>query len=185
MDEGPRYSDAYLRVDPRQLDRLYTELRKLPAVSSVALREATLRSFLDTIGENLLISMTILIGFAGTIVAGVVYNGARIALSEHATTFASLRILGFRQREVTAMLLGEQVALTFLAIPLGLLIGYGLCALISVLLQTELYRVPLVVSTRTYAWSGGAIVLAAALSAVIVALRARRLDLIAVLKTRE
>ncbi len=184
MDEGPRYSDAYLRVDPRQLDRLYAELRRLPAVSSVALREATLRSFLDTIGENLLISMTILIGFAGTIVAGVVYNGARIALSEHATTFASLRILGFRQREVTAMLLGEQVVLTLIAMPLGLLIGYGLCALISVLLQTELYRVPLVVSTRTYAWSGAAIVLAAALSAVIVAWRARRLDPIAVPQTR-
>lgn len=185
MDESLRYSDAYLRVDPRQLDRLYAELRRLPAVSSVALREATLRSFLDTIGENLLISLSILIGFAGTIVAGVVYNGARIALSEHATTFASLRILGFRQREVTTMLLGEQVLLTIVAIPLGLLIGYGLCAGIAALLATELYRVPLVISTRTYAWSSGAIVIAAALSAGIVALRARQLDLIAVLKTRE
>lgn len=185
LEESPRYSDAYLRVDPRELDALYAALRRLPAVSSVALREATLRSFLATIGENLLISMSILIGFAGTIVAGVVYNGARIALSEHATTFASLRILGFRQREVTVMLLGEQAVLTLAAIPLGLALGYALSWTIAALLATELYRVPLVISTRTILWSSGAVLIAAAASGTIVALRARGLDLIAVLKTRE
>jgi putative ABC transport system permease protein len=185
MDEGPTYSDAYLRVDPRFLGALYERIKTLPVVSSIALREATLKSFLDTIGENLAVSMSILIGFAATIAAGVVFNGARIALSEHAMTLASLRILGFRQREVTTMLLGEQAIVTLLAIPLGFAIGYGICALIAFLLATELYRVPLVVSTRTYAWSALAIIAAASASAVIVAWRARRLDLIAVLKTRE
>lgn len=185
MGEGPSYSDAYLRVDPAQLDALYEQVKKLPVVSSIVLREATLKSFLATIGENMRISMTILIGFAGVIAAGVVFNGARIALSEQAIQLASLRILGFKQREVTAMLLSEQAIITLAAIPLGSAIGYGICALIAYLLATELYRVPLVISTRTYVWSTAAIVGAAMLSGAIVAWRARRLDLIAVLKTRE
>ena len=119
------------------------------------------------------------------IAADVVFNGARIALSEHAMTFASLRILGFRQREVTTMLLGEQAIVTAVAIPCGFAIGYGICVLIVTLLATELYRVPLVVSGRTYAWSALTIVAATTVSGLIVAWRARRLDLIAVLKTRE
>lgn len=185
MDEGPTYSDAYLRVDPHSLDELYGRIKTLPVVSSIALREATLKSFLATIGENLAVSMSVLIGFAAMIAAGVVFNGARIALSEHAMTLVSLRILGFRQREVTAMLLGEQAIVTVAAIPVGFAIGYWTCALIAYLLATELYRVPLVVSGRTYAWSALAIIAAASASGLIVAWRARRLDLIAVLKTRE
>ncbi|MFN0301288.1 MAG: ABC transporter permease [Burkholderiales bacterium] len=185
MGEGPTYSDAYLRVDPLRLGELYERIKRMPVVSSIALREATLKSFLATIGENLAVSVSVLIGFAAMIAAGVVYNGARIALSEHAMTLASLRILGFRQREVTTMLLGEQAIVTAVAIPCGFAIGYGICVLIASLLATEFYRVPLVVSGRTYAWSALTIVAAATVSGLIVAWRARRLDLIAVLKTRE
>jgi len=185
MGEGPTFTDAYLRVDPLQLDALYARLRTLPVVSGIALREATLASFLATIGENLATSMSILVGFAAAIAAGVVYNGARIALSEQAITLASLRILGFRQGEVTVMLLAEQALVTLLAIPLGWLAGYGICALVAWLLATELYRVPLVVSTRTYAGSAIVVMVAATCSSALVAWRVRHLDLVAVLKTRE
>jgi putative ABC transport system permease protein len=143
MEEDVLASDAYLRVDPRELDRLYARLKALPGVSGIALREATLASFEATIAENLAISLGILIGFATMLAAGVVYNGARIALSEHATTLASLRVLGFRRREVTAILLGEQAVLTLLAIPCGLALGYGLAAWVAELLASELYRLPL------------------------------------------
>jgi len=140
MQEDVLASDAYLRVDPRELDGLYARLKGLPKVSGIALREATLASFEATIAENLSISLGVLVGFATMLAAGVVYNGARIALSEQATTVASLRVLGFRRREVTAVLLGEQAILTLVAIPLGLLLGYWLAAWISHLLASELYR---------------------------------------------
>jgi putative ABC transport system permease protein len=185
LGEGLRYSDAYLRVDPVRLNELYGELKRLPTVAGVTLREATLRSFLDTIAENFVISTTILIGFACALAAGVVYNGARIALSEHAATLATLRILGFTRREVSGILLGEQALLTAVAIPLGLVIGYGICAWLVSLIATELYRLPLVITASTYLYASGLVAAAAAASGAIVAWRVRRLDLVAVLKIRE
>ena len=185
LGEGPAYSDAYLRVDTKRLPELYAQLKRTPVVAGVTLREATIESFLDTVAENIRTSTLILVGFACVIAAGVVYNGARIALSEQAVTLASLRILGFTRREVTGMLLGEQALLTLAAIPLGFIVGYGLCAWLVTLLETELYRLPLTISLRTYAYAAAAILGAAVVSGAVVAWRVRYLDLVAVLKTRE
>ena len=56
---------------------------------------------------------------------GVVYNSARIQLSERARELASLRVLGFTRGEVSWVLLSELAILTAAAIPLGWLFGYG------------------------------------------------------------
>jgi putative ABC transport system permease protein len=127
--------------------------------------------------------MTILL--ACTIAFGLVYNGARIALSERGRELASLRVLGFTRREIATMLLGEQALLTLLALPLGFGIGLGLCALIIRAVDTELIRLPLVISGRTLLYSGGIILAAATASALLVRRRLERLNLIEVLKTRE
>ena len=176
---------AFLAIDPQQKTRLFRALKATPAVASVSLREATLQSFLDTVGENIRINNRVLISFACVIVAGVVYNSARIALSEHAIELASLRILGFSQREVGLLLLTEQAILVMLAIPFGMVIGYGLAAIIAVLLSQELFRIPLVVSQQTFLSSALVMLLAAAGSGWLVWRRLQRQNLIEVLKTRE
>jgi len=83
------------------------------------------------------------------------------------------------------MLLGEQSILTIVAIPLGCLLGYALAALLSDLLSQELFRIPLVVSARTFLMSIAVVVLSAAASGYLVWRKVQRLDLIEVLKTRE
>lgn len=178
-------SGAFLAVDPEYGDALYRALKTVPAVRSVNLREATLQSFLDTVAENMRINTVVLVAFACVIALGVIYNSARIALSEHAIELASLRILGFTKAEVGAMLLGQQSLLTLVAIPLGCLLGYGLAALLSALLSQELFRIPLVVSKRTFMLSIGVVVAAAILSGYLVWRKVRSLDLIEVLKARE
>jgi putative ABC transport system permease protein len=178
-------SGAYLSADPARQKNLYKTLKETPAVASVNLREATLQSFLSTVAENMRVNTMVLAVFACVIAFGVVYNAARLALSEHAVELASLRILGFTQTEVGGMLLAEQALLVATAVPLGCLIGYGLAALMSVLLSQELFRIPLVVSSRTFAMAAGVVLLSAAISGALVWRRIRRLDLIEVLKTRE
>ena len=176
---------AYLAVDPKYQVELYRTLKTIPAIRSVSLREAMLQSFLATVAENMRINTIVLVVFACVIAVGVVYNSARIALSEHALELASLRILGFTKAEVGRMLLGEQSLLTLAAIPLGCLLGYGLAALLSELLSQELFRIPLVVSTRTFLLSIAVVLLSAAASGFIVWRKVQKLDLIQVLKTRE
>ena len=185
MREGSSISGAYLSVDSKKLPALYSQLKRTPAVASVAVREAMLESFYRTIAESLRISTTALNLFACLIAVGMVYNGARVALSERGHELASLRVLGFNQREIGFMLLGEQALLALASIPLGFAIGYGFCALLTSAMQTELYRMPLVINARTYAISVLIVGLAALATGILLYRRLSHLDLVAVLKTRE
>ena len=115
----------------------------------------------------------------------MVYNGARIALSERGHELASLRVLGFTRREIAFILLGEQAILTLLAIPLGFALGYGIAGLITIAIDTELIRFPLYVSARSYSLAFIVVATSAFLSGYLVRWRLRHLDLVAVLKTRE
>lgn len=185
MQEGRTVSGGFLSVDFLQLPILYAHLKRTPAVSAVVLREATLKSFNDILYQSLAIFTTVLVAFACVIASGMVYNGARIALSERGRDLASLRVLGFTQEEIGVMLLGEQAILTCAAIPLGFAIGYGICTLMPILLNTELYRMPLVVNRSSYAVSFLVVAGAALVSGLLVRRRLRHLDLVEVLKTRE
>lgn len=178
-------SGGFLSVDPLHLPQLYLDLKHTPAVSAVVLREAALTSFNDILYQSLAIFTTVLVAFACVIAGGMVYNGARIALSERGRDLASLRVLGFTQGEVGIMLLGEQAILTFVAVPLGFAIAYGICSLMPFWVNTELYRLPMVINLSTYAVSFLVVVVAAFFSGVLVQWRLRHLDLIEVLKTRE
>jgi putative ABC transport system permease protein len=115
----------------------------------------------------------------------MVYNGARIALSERGHELASLRVLGFTRAEIGFMLLGEQAILTLIAIPVGFAMGYGIAGLLTVIVDTELIRFPLLISRKTYLVAFLVIAASAFLSGCLVRWRLRNLDLIAVLKTRE
>ncbi|HQR32911.1 MAG TPA: FtsX-like permease family protein [Blastocatellia bacterium] len=185
MREGQTISGLHLMVDEASLPALYANLKKTPAVRSVIIPGALLENFNQTLARTMGTSTAILIFFACVIAFGVVYNGARIALSERGRELASLRVLGFTQREVGVMLLGEQALLTLLAIPIGWVFGYLLSWLITWAIDTELMRLPLVISGQTLIRASLIVVLAAMLSALLVVRRLRRLDLIEVLKTRE
>ena len=185
MDEGASSSGAFLMVDEPSIPRLYKELKETPAVNAVSIPQAALASFKDTIARTINTSTAILIGFSVVIALGMVYNGARIALSERGHELASLRVLGFTRREIAFILLGEQAILTLMAIPLGFALGYGIAGLITIAIDTELVRFPLVVSARTYSLAFIVVVISAFVSGYLVRWRLRHLDLVAVLKTRE
>ena len=185
LREGGSVSGAWLRIDAREQSRLHAELKRTPVVAGVMLKGALLRSFDETLARSLGVFNTVLVSFACVIAFAMVYNTARIALSERARELSSLRVLGFTQAEVTQMLLGEQALLTLLAIPLGLAIGYLVSAWIVEAYQWELFRLPFVVTARTCAFAVLVIALAALGSGLVVGRRLARLDLVAVLKTRE
>lgn len=185
MREDDVVSGAYLSVDPLAQDKLYSRLKQMPSVAGVGLPGVALESFNETFGRTIGTFTFVLVSFASVIILGVVYNGARISLSERGRELASLRVLGFTGREIAVILLGEQAVLTLLAIPLGYLLGFIICLLTNNLVDTEIMRLPLVFSRRTFIVSFVITVLAAIFSGLLVVWRLRNLDLIEVLKTRE
>ncbi|MGD1867497.1 MAG: ABC transporter permease [Phormidesmis sp.] len=185
MREGLTLSGAYLQVDARQQSKLYSQLKQTPAVASVALRQTTIDQFEDIIGQSMAGFTVVLIGFASVIAFGVVYNAARIALSERGRELATLRIIGFTRAEIAYILLGEQAVLLAIAIPAGFALGFGLAALMTRLYDWELFRFPLVITPASYAFAFVVIMVAAVVSGAIIRRQLNQLDLVAVLKTRE
>jgi putative ABC transport system permease protein len=185
MREGPAYSGAYLKVDPVYAPGLYLLLKRTPMVTGVAVRETMRASFWKTVGESIVSTTAILVGFACVIAFGIVYNGARIALSERGNELAALRVLGFTRREIGSILLGEQGILTLLAIPVGFALGFALSLWVAKTHSPDLLRLPFVVNVRTYIFAAAAVSIAAVASGLVVARRLHRMDLTAVLKSRE
>lgn len=186
LDEAPGVaSGAYLRVDALQTQRLYEQLKQLPVVASVMAREPMLQSIHEVLERTVVGPALVNVVFACVIAFGVVYNSVRMALSERGHELASLRVLGFTQREVAAILLGEQALIVLLSLPLGGLLGWLLCIWFAHSMSSDLFRLPWTVQASSYGFGASVILLASSLCAALVARRLARLDLIAVLKTRE
>lgn len=185
LGEGDTISGAAVTVDPAALDRFYAAVKTMPAVAGVALREMTLRNFRQTMAETMNLQIFFNVLFSAVIAFGVVYNSARVSLSERSHELASLRVLGFTRAEISLILLGELSVLTVIALPVGAAIGYVLGQIIMAGFNNEMYRLSFVVSASTIAWAFLVVIAAAAVSALIVRRRLDRLDLIAVLKRRE
>jgi putative ABC transport system permease protein len=185
MREGQLISGVHLLFDTDRQDALFRRLKATPIANFIALQRATLQNFRQTLAENLLVMVTVYVTLGMIIAFGVVYNFARISLSEQGRELASLRVLGFHKSEVSAILLGELAVLTVVAQPLGWAIGYFFAWAMVQGFDSELYRVPLVVERSVYGWASLIVLASALFSGLVVRRRIDRLDLIEVLKTRE
>ena len=185
MREGRVVSGLAVTLDPAAVAQFYAAVKASPSVAAVSLRQVMLQNFRTTMAQNMNLQIFFNVLFAGIIAFGVVYNAARVSLSERERELASLRVLGFTRAEISLILLGELAFLTVAALPLGALIGYGLGHLIMLAFNNELYRLSFTVSAATIAQSFLIVVAAAGISGFVVRRRLDRLDLVAVLKTRE
>ena len=185
LDEGSSISGALLRVDSRYRREVYRELKDMPRIAGVVEQDSAVDAFYENVARIILFYTFISTLLGAVIAFGVVYNSMRIALSERGRELASLRVLGFKRSEVAYILLGEMGLLTLVAIPMGLLFGYGLCAYMSSQFESDLYRVPLVLGIDVYALSALVVVVSSLLSAVIIWRNLAHLDMVAVLKTKE
>jgi putative ABC transport system permease protein len=185
LGEGRTLSGAALVVDPRQEAALARALKAMPAVAGIASKRIVLENFRKTMAENMGVMLTLNVLFAGVIAFGVVYNAARVSLSERSRELASLRVLGFTRAEISLVLLGELAIVTLAALPVGAGIGVLLTRLLVSSFESEVYRFPLVISARVIAVAALTVVAAAAASGLVVRRRLDRLDLVGVLKSRE
>lgn len=185
MKEGRAISGANLTVDPLHLDGIYRKLVEMPRVAGAVVRRDEIRNFYETQAEALLFFTFITSLLAGTVSFGVVYNSARIALSERSRELASLRVLGYTRAEISYIFLGELGLLTVAAVPSGFVLGQALTVYIASAVSSDLFRVPAAVEPATYSLAAAVVLISACLSGLIVRHRLDRLDLVAVLKARE
>lgn len=183
--EGPLISGANLMLDEGQGQAFLAAAAAAPGTGFLNVTDLTVSRFRATLAENITVMITVYVTLAAIIALGVVYNFSRIALSEQGRELASLRVLGFTRAEVAGVILMELGVVVVLAQPIGWVIGHGIGLAMVAAFSSDLYRVPFVMGREVYATASLIVIAAALLSALAIKGRIDRLDLIAVLKTRE
>ncbi len=178
-------SGVNISFDSAQRSGLLATLKQTPATRFIVFQKLVQQRFKETIAENITIMMTVYVSLAGIVAFGVIYNFARVSLSEQGRELASLRVIGFTRAEVSSFLLSELAIIVIIAQPIGWLLGTGLANAVVNSFSSELYRIPLVMDRNVYAYASLVVIAAAVISAIIVRRRIDGLDMVAVLKTRE
>jgi putative ABC transport system permease protein len=185
LGEGDRISGAYMSVSGGQWINFLQAMKRSPRVASVVVKNRIREGFRETTAQSIGLLQQIYLTFATVVAFGIVYNSARISLSERQRELATLRVIGFTRGEVGAVLVGELVMLTLLALPLGLLIGSGFARVILASVNTEFVRLPLILEPANYAFAVLVVSVASLVSALLACRRLDQLDLVGVLKARD
>ena len=185
MHEGDTVNGAYLALDHKRWDEFMRKLKDTPAAAVVMVKRDQLAAFRETTGKSIGILRSLYFVLATIVAFGVVYNSARIALSERSRELATLRVVGFSLAEVRGVLVGELAILVLLALPFGLLFGRGLALFIMSSFSTETVRLPIVINSSTYSIAILVVLTASALSFALVSRMIGKLDMVGVLKARD
>lgn len=185
MHEGDTVSGAYMTVDAACWTDFMRAVKDTPRIAITLVKQDQLESFRSTTGQSIGILRRLYLVLAVVVAFGVVYNSARIALSERSRDLATLRVIGFTQREVAGVLLGELLLLILTALPAGLFFGKGLATFIIASVSTETIRMPLVISVHTYTMAVLVVGAASCASFMVVGRMLRKLDMVGVLKARD
>ena len=185
LREPGRVSGAYLRIDSAKSTQIYEDLKNMPAIAGVSLRDEARSAFQRMMDQGAGAMRYIMAIVAAIITFGIVYNSARIAFAERAHDLASLRVIGFTKGEAAFVLLGELAIITLIALPLGTLIGFALAGAIAEGFSTDLYTVPASLDTSSVGAASLSVIIAAVFSGWLVKRDVNRLDLVSALKSRE
>jgi putative ABC transport system permease protein len=180
--EGDRINGAHVVVAAGQWNAFLQAVKETPRISGCVIKDSLREGFRRTTAQSIGLLQKMYMMFAVIVAFGIIYNSARISLSERARELATLRVLGFSRGEVGAVLVGELVLLTLAALPVGLVLGSGFAHGILQAVNTETVRLPLVLTPANYAFAVLVVAVASALSALFAARKLADIDLVSALK---
>ena len=185
LGDGDVMNGASLTIDMANRREFLHALKQIPRVSWVGIKESLRENFRQTTAASINLIQSIYLIFAIVVAFGVVYNNARISLAERARELATLRVIGFSEREVGAVLITELTILALIALPLGLLLGTGFAKGIVSAVNTETVRLPVIFTLHNYAFATLIVTVASTISTLLVLRRLKELNLVSALKAPE
>jgi putative ABC transport system permease protein len=185
MLEGDRITGAHVVVDRGHWREFLAAVKNTPRIAGCVIKDSLREGFRKTTAESIGLLQKIYLLFATIVAFGIIYNSARISLSERSRELATLRVLGFSRGETGAVLVGELVLLTLVALPIGLTLGAVFARGIITTVNTETVRLPLVLTAANYAFAVLVVAIASAFSAIFAARKLADFDLVSALKAVE
>ena len=175
VDEGePRFSTLYVNVpeDASLRDELVEKLEGTGLVSTVVFTDETVEMYRDMLSSVDMI-VVVLIVSAAALAAVVLYNLTNINIGERVRKIATLKVLGFKRREVSAYIFREVLILTLIGDVLGLVLGTWLEGYVIVTAEVDVVMFGRVIHPASYVY---AFVLTLVFSALVMLVMRRKLD---------
>ena len=114
-----------VKLNDEEQDKLAKEIMNMSEVSGIVNMTSTMKS-IDDMMNLLNYVVIVLIVSAGLLAFVVLYNLANVNISERIRELATIKVLGFYDKEVYDYIARETVILTIIGIALGLVAGYFL-----------------------------------------------------------
>lgn len=183
---SPEYADS---IDlPYTINSIYTKTAKTDissddAVASVQSKQAIIDSF-DSMME--LMNLMILIFIIAAIVLGVVvlYNLGVMSYTERYREMATLKVVGFKDRKIGALLIGQNLWISLIGVIIGIPLGAAVLDYLMNALASE-YEMKTVIDVSTYIVSILLTVGMSVLVSLLVARKNRKIDMVEALKGAE
>ena len=167
-----------------QEEKITSELLDSGKVSGVSLNK-TIMTTLDETLSSLNYVVVILIVSAGLLAFVVLYNLANVNISERIRELATIKVLGFYDKEVYNYISRETVLLTIIGIALGLVAGYFLNYYIIRTCEINMLRFAKVINPLSYLYAILITVAFTLIVNVITYFALKKIDMISSLKSVE
>ncbi len=171
-------------LDEEQQDNLASDLMQMTEVSSVTNVEATAKSIEDTM-SLLNYVVIVLIVAAGLLAFVVLYNLANVNISERIRELATIKVLGFYDREVFDYVMRETIILTAIGIALGLVGGYFLNYYILGTCEINMLRFDKTINWNSYVYATLLTILFSIIVNIATYFALKKIDMIQSLKSVE
>ena len=160
------------------------ELKEIPGISSITFTSSTRHVFDDTMDNFAYVSLILIIS-AGALAFVVLYNLSSVNISERRRELATIKVLGFYDKEVYQYINRENTILTIIGILLGLGIGNILTMYIIKTCEIDMLMFDPTIALASYIY---AILITAAFAIlvnVILYFSLKKIDMIESLKSVE
>ncbi len=163
-------------------NKLSTDLLKNSEASSVSFTTGISKNFKDII-KSLNYIILVLIISAGALAFVVLYNLTNVNVEERLREIATIKVLGFYDKEVSAYVYRENALLTAIGMCIGLFLGIFLHKFIVVTSEVDYVMFGRLIKPISYLYSAVLTVLFAALVNFVMYFRLKKIDMVESLKS--
>ena len=186
---GKEYSTNVLLVQDNNLTEeqeqvVMQEMVSKNEVSTVTLTATTMKTLDDTM-NSLNYVVVILIVSAGLLAFVVLYNLSNVNISERIRELATIKVLGFYDKEVYNYVARETILLTLIGIVLGLAVGYFLNSYILGTCEINMLRFERVIQPISYVYATAITLVFSFIVNIVTYFALKKIDMIGSLKSVE
>lgn len=184
LEEKSLISGLMLKTEIGKAHIVEEELNKMLNIYSISSLQKELANFDANMGA-VIVSVAIMVLFAVILGFAIVYNASLIAFIERERELASLKVIGYSNRELAGVLGKENLLSSILGIVLGLPLGRLLATAFINSIETDLYSFPVIIYPLTYILSGFTAIFFIIIAHSLAIRGVKRIKLVEVLKNRD